>query len=119
MKRPATTLWGLIREVIKGDPLTKQNERVEEAIKAKAQKVSDAEFNRTMANFYTERLLGIDPNTDWWEFADAKQKQHDRQAACMEHEAGLAEAAKLVEAETARYVQLHNELCGTGQGGAQ
>jgi hypothetical protein len=106
MKKLHRTFFGLLREVFFGDPLQKQYERVEAAVKAKAKCVSDAEFNRTMANFYTERLDSIDPNTDWWEFADAKQKQYDHQTTCVSNDAAVEEAAQIARAEIARYSAL-------------
>lgn len=112
MKRhPPTTVWGALKEAVVGDPLAKQYERVEAAVKAKAKCVSDAEFNRTMAGFYTERVLSIDPHAgpeQAWEFADAKQKQYDHQIACVGNDHDVEEAAKVVEAETARYLQLQH-----------
>jgi 7-keto-8-aminopelargonate synthetase-like enzyme len=104
-----TTLWGLLREIVVGDPVKKQYERVETAIKTKAQKVSDAEFNRTMANFYTDRVLGIDPHQDWWDFADAKQKQYDHQTACVKNDQQVNEAHARVEAEAQRFHALQEK----------
>lgn len=111
------TVFGLLREVFFGDPLQKQYERVEAAVKAKAKCVSDAEFNRTMANFYTERLDSIDHNTDWWEYADAKQKQWDHQMACVGNDAAVVEATKIACAEVARYTTLQaGQSAATGKG---
>lgn len=103
--KPATTVWGLIVNTLRANRVQKQYERVESAIKAQAQCVSDAEFNRTMANFYTERVLALDPhNIDQvWAFADAKQKQHDHQQDCLRHESYGAEARARVDAEKQRF----------------
>lgn len=108
MKHHAT-LWSLLREIVVGDPVKKQYERVETSIKAKAQRVSDAEFNRTMANFYTERVMAIDPHTDWWDFADAKQKQYDHQIACVKNDRQVDEAHARVIAETGRFHALQEK----------
>lgn len=61
--------------VIFGDPLKNQYQKIELAIKAKAQLVSDLEFNNVMEDFYCARCMVIDPHTDWWGFAEAKEKQ--------------------------------------------
>lgn len=103
------TLWSMLREIVFGDPVKKQYERVEQAIRAKAQRVSDAEFNRTMANFYTERVLAIDPHTDWWDFADAKQKQYDHQNDCVKNDKRVEEAHVIVEAEAQRFHAIRNK----------
>ena len=113
MKRPKMhrTLWGFLIAIFFGDPIIKQYERVEAAVKAKAKCVSDAEFNRTMANFYTSRVVAIDPHAgpeQAWDYADAKQKQHDHQLACIANDKCVEEATARVEAECARYVQLQH-----------
>lgn len=104
-----STVWGLLREVIVGDPVKKQYERVEDSIKTKAKRVSDAEFNRTMANFYTERVMAIDPHIDWWDFADAKQKQYDHQIECVKNDRQVDEAQARVLAETQRFHALREK----------
>lgn len=103
-----TTVLGLLREALFGDPADVQYARVEAAIKAKAQCVSDVEFNRTMANFYTDRVLHLDPHDidQVWGFADARQKQHDHQTACQKHEQLTAEAQARVDAETQRFKEI-------------
>lgn len=112
MKKRPTTVFALIRDTIIGDRVKKQYERVEASIKAKAQAVSDAEFNRTMANFYTERVLALDPhNIDQvWDFADAKQKQHDHQHECIRFEAKVDELQARVAAETQRFTTLQEKI---------
>lgn len=83
-----------------------QYERVEKSIRAKAQLVSDLEFHRTMQSFYTERVFDIDHNTDWWDYAEAKQKQHDHQMDCLRLEKRVAEAEAKVEATKNAYKAL-------------
>ena len=115
MKRH-TTLFGLLRELVCGDPQQKQKERVEKAVKAQAQLNSDAEFHRTMTDFYTLQVDNIDPHTDWWEFADAKQKEHDHVEQYQKYAASREEAAALVAAEHARYVRLQHGYTDTSEG---
>jgi hypothetical protein len=87
-----------------------QYERVEKSIRAKAQLVSDLEFHKTMQSFYTERVLEIDPHVDWWDFADAKQKQHDHQMDCIHLERRVAEAEAKVEATKNAYRALGRQM---------
>ena len=101
----------MLVEAVRGDPITKQYERVEKAVKALAKSVSDAEFNRTMANFYTERVASINPYAgpaEALEFSDAITKQFEHQHACVANDSSVEEARKVVEAETARYLQMQH-----------
>lgn len=77
-----------------GDPAQAEYERAEAERKRTAKLIADAEFHRMMANFYTERVASLDPHTQWWEFAEAKQKQYDQQLECvlLERRAGIAES---------------------------
>lgn len=52
-------------------------EKVESAIKLQARMHGEAEFHRAMVDWYTKRVDGIDPHTDWNGFAAVKQKEHD------------------------------------------
>lgn len=104
-----TSLWALLRDAVMGDPINKQYEAVEEAIKAKAERASAAEFNRTMANFYTSRVGSLDPHTHWWDFADAKQKQYNHQEAFIHNEQQTVEAQAIVDAQTARFHALQEK----------
>lgn len=66
-----------IKNYIRSNRVRKQYERVEKAIRDKALLASELEFHRTMGDFYTERVQTIDPHSDWWNFAEAKQKEYD------------------------------------------
>lgn len=101
-----------IRSTLRSNRVRKQYERVEKAIREKAQLVSDLEFNRTMGNFYTERVLDIDPHTDWWNFAEAKQKQHDHQNDFVRYEKRIQEADAKVEANKQAFFAAQKELDG-------
>lgn len=102
MKRKDNLLRMLI-DAVRGDPIKKQYERVEAAVKIKAERVSDAEFNRTMTNFYTQRSASINHETHWWEYADAKQKEHDHTQAWQHAAQSAAEAETRADAEVARF----------------
>lgn len=99
-----------IRSTLRSNRVRKQYERVETAIRAKAQLVSDLEFNRTMSNFYTERVFDIDPHTDWWAFAEAKQKQCDHQNDFVQYENRILEADAKVEANKQAFFAAQKEL---------
>lgn len=78
-------------------------EKIEIAIRKKADLIAEQEFDRTMANFYTERLLEIDPNVDWWGFAQNKQKQHDHQESFTQLTDKIAEAEAVVKGRKAAF----------------
>lgn len=105
-------------QMLFGENIKAQQQKVEDAIRVKAQRIGDLEYERTMANFYTDRSMSIDPQTDWWGFADAKQKQHDHQLAFVACEGRVEVATARVAAETARYVRLLDRSADTGAGGA-
>lgn len=94
MRRRKDNLFRLLRDTLWGEPTVVAFKRVEEAMKDKAKHVSDAEFNRTMTDFYTDQVKDIDHEHDWWRYAEAKQKEFDH------HEAWLAAKSRAVEAET-------------------
>lgn len=96
-------------EFLFGDPIKRQYERIEAAAKRKAEAVADAELHRTLANFYTMRVMTIDPHIDWWGFADAKQKQHEHQVACIKFDHEVEEAHAQVQAEDQRFYTLINK----------
>ena len=100
------------RDALRGDVLGRQYERVERAIRVKAQRVADAEFSHTMQNFYTEQVMDIDPHVspkNAWAYASAKQKQYDHQQDYILYEGRMKEAEAKVEAETARYKALQEK----------
>lgn len=99
-----------IRSTLRGNRVRKQYERVEKAIREKAQLASDMEFNRTMASFYTERVMDIDPHKDWWNFAEAKQKQYDHQLDFVRYEKRTEEADAKVEANKQAFFAAQKEL---------
>lgn len=99
-----------IRSTLRSNRVRKQYERVEKSICAKAQLVSDLEFSRTMSNFYTERVLDIDPHKDWWAFADSKQKQYDHQKDFVRVEQLLLEAEAKVSAQKKAFLAVQ-KIC--------
>lgn len=94
--------------VIFGDPLKNQYERVELAIKAKAQLISDHEFNKVMENFYITRCGAIDPHTDWWGFAEAKEKQTEYRKQLEKLHKKVLEANAFVKAQEAAFKKLQD-----------
>lgn len=79
-------LYLLFRDTLLGDPVSTQYEREQREQRTRAREEAEAEYHRIMANFYTDRVLAIDPNADWWGFAEAKQKQYDHQTECLRYE---------------------------------
>lgn len=99
-----------IRSTMRNNRVRKQYQLVEKSILEKAQLVSDLEFNRTMSNFYTERVMDIDPHTDWWSFAEAKQKQYDHQNDFVRYEKRIHEVDAKVEANKQAFLAAQKEL---------
>lgn len=118
MKRRPTTVFAAIRDTFRTHRIARQHQRVIDAVMSNARANSDAEFHRIMANFYTERASSIDPQIDWWDFAEAKQKEYDHVEEHQAHGARGAETAAVVDAEKARYVRLLNGPDQAGEGGA-
>lgn len=84
------------RVALFGDPSTKRQERIEAAVRNVALLEGDVAYHRAMNDFYTARVMDLDPHAHWWAFADAKQKQIDHQVQLMRYQAKVEEAqAKL------------------------
>lgn len=118
MNRRPTTVFAAIRDTLRSNRIAKQKQRVIDAVKVQARATSDKEFHRIMSDFYTQRVAAIDPHNDWWEFAENKQKEQDHVEEHQSHGARSEEAAAVVAAEQARYVQLLNAYSDAGEGGA-
>lgn len=103
MRAPPTSVLAAIRESFQSRRVKGAYAKLEDAIKDKAELVGKAEFCRTMANFYTGRVANIDPHRQWWDFADAKEKQYSHQLQCIALEAKIEEASKLIEARTVQF----------------
>jgi len=113
------TLLQAFREFLSDNTRSRQHHRIEKATRKMAEHIADAEFERTMANFYTERVISIDPHVgpaEAWDFAAAKQKQYDHQNDCISYEQ-KAEAAR---AEVAAHIaKLHRLQQSTALPGAE
>jgi len=96
----------VIRALFHPGRVQKQHERVVKAMKAHARAAGDAVFERTMADFYTQRVLAIDPHVDWNGFAEVKQKQVDHQTDCLAYEKRAEIALAKLRAEEERYAKL-------------
>lgn len=96
----------MIRQLFHPSRVQKQYERVTKAMRAHARAVADATFERTMADFHTQRVLSIDPHLDWNGFAEEKQRQVDHQADCIMYERKADAALAKLRAEEQRYAKL-------------
>ena len=76
-KKPRNTLRQLVTSFLRIDTVRRRQEKIEQAARRKAEIHSDFIYHDAMRSFYEERVAQIDPHTDWWEFADAKQKHQD------------------------------------------
>lgn len=96
----------LLRDVTVGDPLAKQQERIDEAAKIEAQHLSNAAYHRTLAAHYGDRVAMLSPHSDWWAFAAAKQKQADHEAQLFAAGELAADASARRRAETTKLASL-------------
>lgn len=109
-------ILSVIRDVLRNNRMSKQKDRVENAVRTLAQAQADAEFHRVMANHYTLRAGETDPQVDWWGYAENKQKEQDHVESHAVYSRKAFEANAMVKAEQARYVRL---LDGPGVAGAE
>ena len=99
-----------LREHHRKSRLQNGDQKVQDAMRVLSRRIADAEFHRTMAGFYTDRVIATNPHVDWWGFADAKQKQYDHQLDCLAEEKRTEEARAVVEARKAELAKLRNPL---------
>lgn len=90
-----------------GNPVQDAYEKLQAAIRKQAHHIGEAQYHLTMRQFYGERVKALDPHTDWWEFAEAKQKwyehQEDYTAECAKaDECDATVAARREQYETIR-----------------
>ena len=64
----------LLRDALFGDPAVKAKARVHAAMEAIAKCKGDLATARQMVDFYTDRVMSLDPYKAWWDFADAREK---------------------------------------------
>ena len=69
----------LFIDTLRGDPLIKQEERTDLAMKAVAKCQGDIADTRVMVAFYGEMVTDTDPHTEWWLFARRRQKLEDHE----------------------------------------
>lgn len=103
-------ILNFVRGMFRDNRVRTQYGKLEKAIRVKAKFVSDLEFHRSMADFYTSRVLEIDPDNDWWNFADAKQKQYDHQNDLLAYEKRVEEADAEVAAQKLAFEAAKKEL---------
>lgn len=51
--------------------------RMKKANERHAQHTAELEYHLRMKLFYERQLKETDPNTDWWEWAEAKEREHE------------------------------------------
>jgi hypothetical protein len=89
-----------IKNLLSAHRAERQYEKIEAAIRTEARLASEAEFHRTMADWYTKQLDGIDPHADWWGFAQTKQKEQNHIADHRVFEGRREEARKIIDARS-------------------
>ena len=58
-----------------------KTDKLDLALQRYAEFLGEAEAHRVLADHYTTAVLDVDPNTNWWRFAELKQKQHEHQTS--------------------------------------
>ena len=106
MKRGGDSLFRLVRDGLWGDPVAKQQERIDGAAEIEAHAMSDMAYHRTLVEHFSQRVAGINPHDDWWGFAAAKQKQADHQAELIAARDKAQDAAARRQAEETRLAEL-------------
>lgn len=102
MSRRKVGILAVLREVFRSNQVRKQRERVEAAVREHAQLESEVRYQHVMAQYYTGRVAEITPAHNWWEYAEAKQKEHDHVEEYVQLLQQCGEAAARVDAEKAR-----------------
>ena len=68
----------IIRAIVQGfrnNRRQQQKERLERAVLKAAQLYGEVEATRIMRDYYRDAASKIDPNKDWWAFAETKHKE--------------------------------------------
>jgi hypothetical protein len=104
------SLWKLLCDTFRSNRQRKQQERVEDAVKAHAELVGEGHVQKIMAEFYTNRVATIDHTQHWWAYAQAKQKEHEHVQECIALVAKADEAAARIDAEIARAEALDEDM---------
>ena len=116
MKRKDDNLFRMLRDAIMGDPIERQRERVEAAVKAEAEARGDVLVAKHMRDYYSNQARLTNPEFKWRQYADLRDKQQaysdELEVLTADHDALRARA----DAEKARLLQLLNGPAGTGSG---
>lgn len=118
MTRRQTNLFEFIRQMLFGDPVVKQQERVQQAVLFEAHANGDLVVAKIMRDYYVRTAARIDHSNKWWEYAAAKQKAQDYEDDHEDLVERHREAVARREAAQARLL-LFDQSARTGNGGAQ
>lgn len=108
MKR-YTSLWALLKDVIFGCPVQKQQERVDKAVEAQAEAIGDLQYARTMRSYYSAVVAKTDPAVKWWDYANAKEKELDYHERVKRAEKLVEEREAMVDAAMERLAAVRNK----------
>lgn len=84
-------MFKLFHRALNGDPLTNARESVKEAMRELSRREAEANYHRRLRDFHETEAAEIDPNTDWWTFAQHKQEAQDH---CIEQDVELMRVRK-------------------------
>lgn len=110
------SVWKLLRDAFRGDPIRKQEERVELAVENANELRADAKFYSMMQGHYVKLASLIDPKQNWWGYANAMEKATRFGEQFREVTEDAQNALAIVDAEQARLVQLLDGPASTGKG---
>ena len=72
------SLWLMLRDLVLGNPSTKAQQRVDDAIKAHAKAASDAEYHMIYLRHVEQQIRTTDPNVDWHGWAKLKDEEEEQ-----------------------------------------
>lgn len=104
MTRSIRSLWRAL-----SNPTQDAYEKLQEAKRVAARRMGEMVYHSQMLEFFDDQAQKIDPHTEWWAFAEAKQKwldhTNDWEVERQRHHA----AAAAVHARTEAYYKLKKE----------
>lgn len=68
-----------IINILFGDQVSRARSRVKDAAEDLARKNAEVQFHQYLKYFHQDLAAQTDPETNWWTFADHKQKAYDHQ----------------------------------------
>ena len=116
------SLFLTILHAIHGQPIDRANDALNAAVKSYARRAAEAAYHEKMANHFTDIVIDVDPHHSVaaaWEYANARQKQHDHQQDWFVEDNRTKEAHARVLACKARIAKLKTTMSFREEGTVQ